>query len=292
MMRVAIKLSFAAFTGLLSILYAADQASAAEKLGACYKCSLRGSNQYFFQWNGQSTFLQTERGRSGLASIACDDPQAKSFKRASAHFCEATGEPLQWPDASEPFERCRTDEADHSVWIGGANRDKLVLSTGGLAEGALVSLPDTGNYRCGIDVLSGGKFTVVRHGKEGAETTVYINRSERISRGKFGIFYEYAFGKFATEHGVVINGNVVSGVSETGDRIDAIGLQKNHSISKFNSMLRERFHTEIVKLGANDIGFYYGQNGALKGRVCFNGGGINWRIKQGGSRHDFPENCD
>lgn len=261
---------------LLSICfsYVLTVSANAGRLGVCYECRAEGIPQPYYRWS-----------KNDHINGACGALQG-SNNRAPAQLCDAAEGIVRWRGTNDPFWKCETRPANHHAWIGGENRDLVVISrTTEINDGEFYRVQDGDEYSCGGDFSSEGNVSALRYGNNRDLLYIFHMDDQRTLRSWTHRIQDGA------GHAVIVGSNFVARLyGRNKDILALYGLTANGDLVHKARFINDgRFHT-LRRLSATDAGLTYGRNKDINVRYCFNGS--RWMtgyIRIGAA---FKSNCD
>lgn len=188
---------------------------------------------------------------------------------------------------NDPFWKCDTGGNRHEVWIGGENRDLIVLGELGssVSSGVLFRVQDGHGYVCGSDVVSGQNFTALRYGNRRDIVDIFIHSgSNRFQRNTDRIHD-------GRKHGMVVGQNYVARLyGNHKDILKLYGIKSDGTIVTKARFINDGREHILKWLSSTDVGLTYGRNKDINVRFCFDG--KRWLTGYIGIGHGFKAKCD
>lgn len=265
------------FVGLSAIallgLGGPDPAEAG-RLGVCYECKADGVPTPYYRWGGKGPLPRQCGALSG------------SKKRAPAHLCDAAEGIVRWSGTNDPFWKCQTGTSDHTAWLGGENKDLVVLGldASNINAGAFFRIQDGREYRCGIDFASGRNFSALRYGRKRDLLDIFTHDSKRtFTRTTYRI-------QDGAQHHVVFGDNYVARLyGRNKDILALYGITSKGEIVVKAHFVNDGRHHILEKLNGTDVGLTYGRKKDIRVRYCFDG--QVWHTGYIGIGHGFRDRC-
>lgn len=266
--RCSAALLFIASTAPLS-----NEANAG-RLGVCYECRAEGIPGSYYRWSNNNVFTGACGALNG------------SHQRAPSQLCDAAAGIVRYSPTNDPFWKCKTGQSDHNAWIGGENRDLIVLgSSDDINNGVFYRIQDGKEYSCGGDFGSGANFSALRYGRNRDIVDIFTHNGQ-------GTWTRWTYrNQDGSNHDFVIGSNYVARLyGRNKDIIALYGIKAGEDIIAKARLIADGRGHILRKLSNTSVGLTYGRNKDINVRYCFDGS--TWRTGYIGIGHGFRADCN